>query len=293
MKRQLLAYLSCFFLFVCCEAPYVGNPSVEEDNANIVLNVSGFQVTPFEDNTSSSLSSDTRAEQAITEVCSRLTFAVYQGDTKYRLVTQKQGDTGFGTVAFSLPQGIYTVAIIGYSGDGCTVNSLEKITLKGLKDSFLYCSELEVTNQKTTYDVKLKRIVAKFLLSLVDEEIPDDVQKMRFTYSGGCTTFSALTSYGSTSGGTQTVNLDVATGQRQFEVYTIPHDETGTLKMTITALDANGNTVKERVFENVPVRCNAITTYTGTFFEGTSESGDVSFLLKADDAWEEGEEVDF
>ena len=177
MKRQLLAYLSCFFLFVCCEAPYVGNPSVEEDNANIVLNVSGFQVTPFEDNTSSSLSSDTRAEQAITEVCSRLTFAVYQGDTKYRLVTQKQGDTGFGTVAFSLPQGIYTVAIIGYSGDGCTVNSLEKITLKGLKDSFLYCSELEVTNQKTTYDVKLKRIVAKFLLSLVDEEIPDDVHK--------------------------------------------------------------------------------------------------------------------
>ena len=81
--------------------------------------------------------------------------------------------------------------------------------------------------------------------------------------------------------------------QRQFEVYTIPHDETGTLKMTITALDASGNTIKERVFEGVPVRRNAITTYSGNFFDEVAESEDISFGLKADGEWEQGEEVAF
>ena len=63
--------------------------------------------------------------------------------------------------------------------------------------------------------------------------------------------------------------------------------------MTITALDADGNTVKERVFEGVTVRRNAVTTYTGVFFDGMTDSGDISFSLKADGEWEEGEEVAF
>lgn len=293
MKPRLLTWLTCCLLLLGCEAPYVGEPAIEEEDANCVLKVTGFQIIPFDDGTSASLNPGTRSEQDITELCTRLTFVVYEGETKLLSVAQKQGDKDFGTAAFSLPQGKYTVAIIGYSGDGCIVNSLEKITLKGLKDTFLHCEELEVTDQRTTHDVILKRIVAKFRLTLTDEEIPEEVHQLQFSYTGGCTTFSALTSYGSTTGGTQNAKLEVTPGQRQFEVYTIPHDETGTLKMTITALDASGNTIKERVFEGVPVRRNAITTYSGNFFDDVAESEDISFGLKADGAWEQGEEVAF
>lgn len=293
MSSRLLTLLTSCLLLLSCEAPYVGEPAIEEEDANCVLQVTGFQVIPFDDGTSASLNPETRAEQAVTDLCTRLTFVIYEGETKLRSVAQKQGDEDFGTAAFSLPQGKYTVAIIGYNGDGCTVNSLEKITLKGLKDSFLYCEELEVTDQKVTHDVTLKRIVAKFRLTLTDEDIPEEVRQLQFSYTGGCTTFSALTSYGSTTSGTQSAKLEVTPGQRQFEVYTIPRDETGSLKMTISALDASGNTVGERVFEAVPVRRNAITTYTGNFFVNTAESEDISFGLKADGAWEQGEEVTF
>ena len=61
-------------------------------------------------------------------------------------------------------------------------------------------------------------------------------------------------------------------------------------KLTVTALDANDNTVKERIFENVPVIRNQITRYTGSFFgSGGSEGGgssDGTFRLTADPDWD-------
>jgi len=51
-----------------------------------------------------------------------------------------------------------------------------------------------------------------------------------------------------------------------YEIYTLPHTEEDVLtKLTITALDANDNTIKERIFENVPVIRNQVTRYTGSF----------------------------
>lgn len=294
--RHLLPLLTSFLLLLGCEAPYIGEPIIEEESdANVILQVTGFQVIPFDDGTTASLAPTTRADQPITDLCSRLTFVVYEGDTKMRQVAQKQGDAGFGSAAFSLPQGQYTFAIIGYSGDGaCTVNSLDKISFKDnrVTDTFLYCEKLEVTDQKATHDVKLSRVVAKIRFTLTDDAIPTEVQQLKFYYTGGSSTLSALSSYGSVNS-KQTMKLDVDKGQRQFEVYTIPHDETGSLKMTITALDATGNTIKEREFESVPVRRNAITTYTGSFFDSIAESGELAFGLKADGEWEDGEEVTF
>ena len=299
MKSKFLILLTSTLLLFSCEAPYVGEPIVEgeEDvnDVNIVLQVTGFQVIPFDNGTSASWTPSTRADQPITDLCSRLTLVVYEGATKMRQVAPKKGDTGFGTASFALPQGTYTFAIIGYSGDGtCTVSSLDKISFKDnlVTDTFLYCEELEVSDQKTTHDVELQRVVAKIHFTLTDTAIPNDVRQLKFYYTGGSSTLSALSSYGSVNS-KQTVKLDVTAEQREFDLYTIPHDETGSLKITVTALDATGNTIKERVFEGVPVRRNAITTYTGTFFSGSAESGELSFGLMGDDEWEDGEVITF
>ena len=57
-------------------------------------------------------------------------------------------------------------------------------------------------------------------------------------------------------------------------------------KLTVTALDANDNILKERVFENVPVIRNQVTRYTGSFFgsgggnstnDGTNAGVQISF----------------
>ena len=70
---------------------------------------------------------------------------------------------------------------------------------------------------------------------------------------------------------------------------TLPaHTEEDVLtKLTVTALDANDNTVKERVFENVPVTRNQITRYTGSFFgSGGGTTSDGTFRLTADPDWD-------
>jgi hypothetical protein len=127
---------------------------------------------------------------------------------------------------------------------------------------------------------------------LTDQEIPSEAKQMKFYYTGGSSTLSALTSYGSVNS-KQTVKIDIATGQKQFEVYTIPHDETGSLNMTITALDANGNTLKERILNEVPVRRNAIARYTGKFFDDAEGNGSISFSMTAEGDWEDGAEGTF
>ena len=59
-------------------------------------------------------------------------------------------------------------------------------------------------------------------------------------------------------------------------------------KLTVTALDANDNTIKERVFENVPVIRNQVTRYTGSFFGngGGGETGSGDFRMTADPDWD-------
>ena len=67
----------------------------------------------------------------------------------------------------------------------------------------------------------------------------------------------------------------------------------GKVNKVDTALDASGNTIKERVFDGVPVRRNAITKYTGCFFENIAESNEISFGMKADGIWEDGDAITF
>ena len=58
-------------------------------------------------------------------------------------------------------------------------------------------------------------------------------------------------------------------------------------KLTITALDADDNTIKERVFENVPVTRNQVTRYTGSFFgNGGGSTGSGDFRMTADPDWD-------
>ena len=74
-----------------------------------------------------------------------------------------------------------------------------------------------------------------------------------------------------------------------YEIYTLPHTEEDVLtKLTITALDANDNTIKERVFENVPIIRNQVTRYTGSFFGngGGGGTGSGDFRMTADPDWD-------
>ncbi len=277
-------------LLTSCEKPYVGVKAEEsEENYNVILRVTGFETIDFDD------AASTRASDEVTNLCSRLNVVVYNGETKLKSVAQKKDDDNFGVIALSLPQGTYKVAVIGHNSDGtATVTTLDKISFKNnlVTDTFVYCDELEVTGDQQVVDVELRRVVAMFRLMLT-EPLPADIRQLKFYYTGGSSTLSANTGYGSVNS-KQTVVLDVASGQTQFEVYTIPHAETGKLKLTITALDATQTPIHERLFEEVPVQRNKITRYTGSLFEeAASESGGLNMRMHLSSEWDGEEEYQF
>jgi len=168
-----------------------------------------------------------------------------------------------------------------------TISSPEKITFPNnrVSDTFYYYGTLTVGSEPQTYDLQLSRCVAMFRLIITDD-IPSDVSSFKFYYTGGSSTFSATAGYGCVNS-RQTVTLTASASQKTYEVYTLPKAETGTLKMTVTALDASGNTVAEQVFEDVPVTVNQITQYQGAFFSSGGGSADSksSWNLTADGEW--------
>ena len=253
-------------------------------DANVILHMTQFEQTSF-----------TRAATDITEICTRLNIAIFSADgTKVKTVAQKESDSDFGTVALTLAAGTYRLVVIAHNCDGsATITSEEKVTFPNNKvtDTFYYDGDLVVTSDVQSYDLTLTRAVAMFRLVLTDEEIPSNVAKLKFYYVGGSSTFSPKDGYGcvnSKQTEIRTVPVGFPDGM-SFDIYTLPHTEEDVLtKLTVTALDANDNTVKERVFENVPVTRNQITRYTGSFFGsgGSGQQSDGTFRMTADPDWD-------
>ena len=280
-KRSLLAVV-ILALTAACEKPVLDETTGEvvPSEANVILRFTQYEHEAF-----------TRAATDITELCSRLNIAIFDGDgTKVKTVAQKEGDASYGTVALSLAAGTYKLVVMAHNCDGsATITSTEKVTFPNNKvtDTFYYYGDLVVSNEKQTYDLTLTRAVAMFRLVLTDESSPETVAKMKFYYVGGSSTFSPKDGYGCVNS-KQTEIRTVAT-DGIYEIYTLPHTEEDVLtKLTVTALDANDNTIKERVFENVPVIRNQVTRYTGSFFGegGGGETGSGDFRMTADPDWD-------
>ena len=277
-------------LLAACEKPYQADGEEKSaDGANVILRMTQFEQIAF-----------SRASIDITELCSRLNVAVFGSDgSKVQSVAQKEGDASFGTIAMTIPAGTYKLVVIAHNGDGsATITSTEKVTFPSNKvtDTFYYYGDLVVTDATQTYDLTLTRAVAMFRLVLTDETIPSSVAKMKFYYTGGSSTFSPAEGYGCVAS-KQTEIRTVDGGVKTFDIYTMPHTEEDVLtKLTVTALDANDNVVKEQIFENIPITRNQITRYSGTFFSGGGGNAPASssaFRMTANPDWDKESSFEF
>jgi len=281
MKKYL--FITLALLAAACEKPILDEDIASTKEANVILHMTQYEQEAF----------GTRAATDITELCSRLNVAIFDADgTKVKTVAQKEGDTGYGTVALTLAAGTYQIVVIAHNGEGsATITSTEKVTFPNNKvtDTFYYYGDLVVISEVQSYDLTLTRAVAMFRLVLTDEEMPSNVSKFKFYYVGGSSTFNPSSGYGcvnSKQTEVRTVSADFVSGTA-FDIFTLPHTEEDVLtKLTVTALDANDNTVKERTFENVPVTRNQITRYTGSFFGSGGQTSDGTFRLTADPDWD-------
>ena len=279
MKK--LMYIVLALLLAACEKPVFNETTGKEipSETNVILHFTQYQQEAF-----------TRSATDITNLCSRLNIAIFDAEgTKVKTVAQKEGDASYGTVALSLAAGTYRLVVIAHSCDGsATITSTEKVTFPNNKvtDTFYYYGDLVVTAEKQSYDLTLTRAVAMFRLVLTDDEIPSTVAKLKFYYLGGSSTFSPKDGYGCVN--SKQTELRPVAADSIYEIFTMPHTEDDVItKLTITALDADDNALKERTFQNIPITRNQVTRYTGSFFGsgGSGSASDGSFSLTADPDW--------
>lgn len=247
----------------------------------VTFSIGSVELIPFDDFNTRSLST----------LCSRMTLAVFKDGEKVKNINQLADSPTFGTFNISLSPGTYEAVLIAHNGLGnCSISSTEKITFASNKctDTFYHYGTFTVSDA-STQTIDLHRAVAMFRLNTTDV-IPAEVSKMQFYYTGGSSTFNAVTGLGSVnSRQTETFSVSSMIGQTgQFDVYTFPHETSDVLKMTISAYNSSDDVIAERVYETLPVTINKITQSTIEFFgEGGSAQGGFTINIPDEGEWSE------
>ena len=269
----LLSLSSCEKTINDDDSVVSGSPA--DKNANLTVTVFSIEKTPFGTLTPGAYAPATRAATRASEACTRLNFAIYdEGGSRVKQVNQTSAEADFGKASFKLEQGDYQLVVVGHSSNGNpTMNDptcIKFTNAQGYTDTFICSGTVTIADEPVDFQVSLDRIVALCRFVLADDEIPSDVKKMRFYYTGGSGAFDATTGLGCVNS-KQDVKFDVPADNKQFDLYTFLHDTEGTIHLTVTALDASGNELYNREFD-VPMQQNYITWLTGSYFNGSGSS---------------------
>ena len=271
----MFALLIVFAVFACEKAIISDENESGATKGNLRVSVFQIEKTPFASLFPGSSQATTRGAKAASEACTRLNFAVYdQGGLRLKQLNQTSDMADFGHASFQLEEGTYQLVVVGHSANGNpTMTNPAKIQFTnstGYTDTFQCYGEVTIGEEAVDYQVSLDRIVA-LCRFVVTDDIPADVRKMQFYYTGGSGAFNAATGLGSVAS-KQTVTVDVADGsQKQFDLYTFLHEQSDNIALKVTALDASGNVLYERDFD-VPMQQNHITWLSGAFFNGSGSS---------------------
>ena len=291
-KTKTLALLASILMLVAtltsCEkfALEESGTNTHDANANVIIRVDKIGNIDFEPLTKAS-------EKNISDVCSRLSFAVFDGEEKVAIDNQVSTDNGFGRAGFKLDEGEYRLVVVGHNGAGnCTISAPEKIKFSNnkLTDTFYYCGRLSVSEDGAETDIPLKRAVSRICVHINDEKLPTDAHSIKFYYTGGSSTLDATTGTGCVNS-RQTESFKLSEDVRDYTVYTFPHADSNTISMTITILDPDGKTLNTFKNESMKVACNH-TTQANITLNGKSSGGSSSggIHITFDDDW--GEDIE-
>lgn len=285
MKAILLPLLLSAVLALAassCEKANLGSSETDPetgvtDGYTVRLNVAQIEQQPI------GAGADATAV-ALGDVCTRVSYIVLNGSGQmYTTKHQAAGSQGFGSLTLALPAGSYRVVTVGHSGAGnLSVETNDKIKFKDNKVTDTYWGTADLTvSGPTDCTLHLQRVTARLCIDITDN-MPAQVSQMEFFYTGGSSTLGATTGYGvvnSRQTEIRTVSADMAGRATRFELYTMPHNDTGQLKLTVKALDAQGGTVAQAEYANLPISRNATTTKSVTLFTATPpDSGDEADL---------------
>lgn len=271
MKHTSLLLLLLLLIATGCEKPFFENAKTASvENANLRLTVGGFNVVPFD---------VTRTSADIAAYCSRLNFVLYKDGKKVKAVNQQSADDNFGNAALTVEPGSYQVLVLAHSANGNPVLSdptkIQFSNDNGYTDTFFWYGDVTVGEATEEKQVVLDRCTAMFRFITTDN-VPFDVARMRFYYTGGSGALDATTGFGCVNSKQVTffdVDDEMVGHTLRLEIYTIPKASSSALKILVQAFDAADNLLYESELDAVPIEMNKITEYTGQFFVDNSDGG--------------------
>ena len=285
-------------LLAGCEKPVFLEGDASGTGGNVTLRFTANNSDATRSDTPDGETSGTTTRAATTNIAlyfTKLNVQIFDawGEKVFSTMkTQTADDSGFGSLTCQLEAGTYTVVAVGHSSiKSATIKSPTMVQFTAsdgekLTDTFCTCQQIEVGNDELQQTFTMQRVAAMVQFKLTDENVPESFTKMTIAYTGGSANFNPTTFEGTTKS-TQSENRQ-RSDTSTYQVYTFPYmAATGTLKMTLTAYDANGNALRQRVFDAVPVTRNRITAYTGQFFDGTEgEFTQMAFGFSVEGDWE-------
>ena len=224
----------------------------------------------------------------LSDHCTRISCALFQNGERVKLITQQSDNSDFGRLSLRVPAGQYVAVVIAHSGQqNCSVTALNKITFNGkCTDTFYTLDTLDLTAD-TICPIVLKRAVAKYQLCTTDS-VPAEVKQVKFYYTGGSSTFSAVSGFGSVNS-RQTEYREVSQQMighpAIFEIYTFPHQEADTLKINIQALNSASTPIYQTELTDIPIRSNWITQQTLPLFTQQNHDNTLNLTLADSASW--------
>lgn len=197
---------------------------------------------------------------------------------------QSKNDTTiqYGNFSHVLKYGRYIVLAMGWDGSQkCHVHSLDSIYFSEnwVPNTFL-CRKNIIVNDtySDTREISLKRCVSRFMLYLEDEVYPEQVSKITINISGAGSTLDSESQHCThVQSFEREIPVNIAPSKiKSLTSYCFLPTDSANIGIEICAVDADGEIVTSRKFNDVPAKINYSTNYTGNFFNYYSGNSDIA-----------------
>ena len=211
----------------------------------------------------------------------------YIGEELKQTIHQSSTDNGFGSVAVTAVTCDQSFCFIASRGTGAAVSG-GTIVWEKPSDTFLAKTTLTVTPQTATaQSVELQRVATKLKITTIDE-VPATLSKLTITADTWHSGINALTGEPTAAvARTTTINVPASyagtTGQLITSIFGICGDDY-TTDVSVTASDANSQAIASVAIEDVPMKRNTTTSYSGPLF-----TRQPTFTMTVADSW--GEDI--
>ena len=275
MKKLLMAMAAAAML-LSCEKEETLTAKVNEPKDSLQTKTITFT---FGEISHKAMTRGTLADASITD----LWLFDYMGEDLKQTIHQSSTDDGFGSVAVTAETGDHSFCFIASRGTGATVSD-GAITWEKPSDTFWAKSMLTITpTTATSQSVELQRVATKLKITITDE-VPATLSKLTITADTWHSGINALTGEPTAAAARASIISVPAsyigtTGQLVASIFGICGDDY-TTDVSVTASDANSQTIASVVIDEVPMKQNTTTSYSGPLF-----TRQPTFTMIVADSW--------